>query len=256
MRDAFHTPELALMNDIKLSAPVNLFEQPVLNLSRSLSPSGRDRACRVLRLGIVDDHAIVREGLKEILAGLPDIKVVGEASDGQEAVELARSEEMDVLLMDLAMPRKGGLDALKSLHSQFPALSVLVVSGFPEEQYALALFRLGAAGYLGKDTDAEDLIQAIRAVGSGKCFWSANVASMLAAPLSEHHPPKPHDALNTREFQVFLRLAHGETVTGVGRSLSLSHKTVSTHRTNLMRKLALASNSELTYYAVKHGLMD
>lgn len=217
---------------------------------------GGERARCPLRVGIADDHAIVREGLKDVLAGLADIKVVGEACDGRQAVELARRVEMDVLLMDIAMPHRSGLDALGSLRAQFPRVSVLIVSGFPEEQYALALIRLGAAGYLCKDTAAQELIVAIRAVGTGKRYWSVKVAPMLVSHVVDQRPPQPHDALSTREFQIFLRLARGERVGDVGRNLALSHKTVSTYRTSLLRKLALASNSDLTYYAMKHGLME
>jgi DNA-binding NarL/FixJ family response regulator len=207
-------------------------------------------------LGIADDHAIVREGLKDFFSGLSDIEVVGGACDGREAIELARRVEMDILLMDLAMPKKGGLDALGSLRAQCPRLSVLIVSGFPEERFALALARLGAAGFIAKDATLEEMVGAIRAVGSGKRYWSLNVTSMLASQLPERVPAQLHDALTSREFQIFLRLGRGETVGAVGRSLSLSHKTVSTHRTRLMRKLALASNSDLTYYAVKNGLLE
>jgi two-component system invasion response regulator UvrY len=214
-----------------------------------------NRVRGVLRVGVADDHAIFRECLKYVLAGMPDIEVVGEASDGGQAIELARRVEMDVLLLDLDMPNKGGLDALGSIRGQFPDLSVLILSAFSEEQYAITLIRLGAAGYLGKDTAPDTLIQAVRAVGSGKRYWSARVASMLATAVCGQRPTQVHDALTTREFQVFLRLAHGETVTAVGRGLALSYKTVSTHRTRLMRKLDLVSNSDLTAYAVKHGLM-
>ncbi|MGJ7565457.1 response regulator [Variovorax sp. GB1R11] len=216
---------------------------------------GRRASCP-LRLGIADDHAIVREGLKDVLSGLPDIEVVGEAADGRAAIELARKVEMDVFLMDLSMPKKGGLEALGSLRAQFPDLSVLIVSGFPEEQYAPALLRLGAAGFVGKGVAPEELIEAIRAVGSGKHYWSPNVTSILATHLHGPQLAQLHDALTSREFQVLLRLGRGETVGAVGRSLGLSHKTVSTHRTRLMRKLALASNSDLTYYAVKNRLLE
>lgn len=221
-----------------------------------LPSSDELRAGEPLRLGIADDHAIVREGLKDFFSGLSDIEVVGGACDGREAIELARRVEMDILLMDLAMPKKGGLDALGSLRAQCPRLSVLIVSGFPEERFALALARLGAAGFIAKDATLEEMVGAIRAVGSGKRYWSLNVTSMLASQLPERVPAQLHDALTSREFQIFLRLGRGETVGAVGRSLSLSHKTVSTHRTRLMRKLALASNSDLTYYAVKNGLLE
>lgn len=236
---------------------VNVSKEEDRFTAKSIRPSSDERRAGCpLRLGIADDHAIFREGLKAILSVLPDIDVVGEASDGREAIELARRVEMDVLLMDLAMPNKGGLDALGSLRAQCPGLSVLIVSGFPEERFALALFRLGAAGFLAKDATLEEMVGAIRVVGSGKRHWGLNVTSMLASQLPEHAPAQLHDVLTSREFQIFLRLGRGETVGAVGRSLGLSYKTVSTHRTRLMRKLALASNSDLTYYAVKNGLLE
>jgi two-component system invasion response regulator UvrY len=139
---------------------------------------------------------------------------------------------------------------------QFPDLSVLIVSGWPEEQYALALHRLGAHGFVGKGVAPEEMIEAIRAVGSGKRYWGLSVTSTRATYPWQDRLAQLHDALTSREFQILLRLVRGETVGAVGRSLGLSHKTVSTHRTRLMRKLALSSNSDLTYYAVKHGLME
>ena len=186
MRNAVPIPRPVLRSEqgIKVAAQR---DPALLESKASCLPSlpGEQRPHCPLRLGIADDHAIGREGLKDVLAGLPDIEVVGEASDGREAIDLARRVEMDVLLIDLAMPNKGGLDAIGSIRAQFPELSVLIISGFPEEQYAHALLRLGAAGYLGKDMAPEELIGAIRALGSGKRHWSVSVTSMSATHLCE-----------------------------------------------------------------------
>lgn len=237
-------------------------EFPGRDASRSAVPvpthpaaSGRGER-HALRLGIADDHAIVREGLKEMFSALPDITVVGEASDGREAIELVRRVEMDVLLMDLAMPNQGGVDALGKLHERFPRLRVLILSGFPEEQYAPTMLRLGAAGYLAKDSAPDELIDAVRTVGSGKRYSSTKFNSMLAHRLTDDRPCELHETLTAREFQVFLRLAQGQTIREIGRSLALSFKTVSTYRTSLTRKLSFNSDSELTYYAIKHGLIE
>lgn len=254
MRTVLPLPELTPTGVINV-APRKATAGSVEKVSRrTLRPTPQFGGSR-LRVGIADDHEIVRKGLRDLLSGLTDVEVVGEAADGREVIDLARRVQMDVLLMDLAMPNKTGLDALGSLHTQFPDLSVLIFSGFPEDRYALALRRLGAAGFLGKDTAPEDMIKAIRAVGSGKSYWSADITSLLTVHLCEEHL-QPHHALTSREFQIFLRLGRGETVGAVGRSLDLSYKTVSAHRTKLMRKLAFSSNSELTYYAVKHGLLE
>ncbi|MDM0009533.1 response regulator transcription factor [Variovorax sp. J22G73] len=255
MRTVLSTPELTskgVIRDAPEKATAGLVEK---QRRSTLLPTPQLGGSR-LRVGIADDHAIVRKGLRELLSGLTDVEVVGEAADGREVMDLARRVQMDVLLMDLAMPKKTGLDALGSLRTQFPDLSVLIFSGLPEDRYALALLRLGAAGFLGKDTAPEDMIKAIRAVGSGKRYWSVDMTSMLPFHLCEEQHPQLHDALTSREFQIFLRLGRGETVGAVGRSLDLSYKTISAHRTSLMRKLALTSNSDLTYYAVKHGLME
>lgn len=217
---------------------------------------------RVLRVGIADDHAMVRHGLKELLLHHADITVVGEAADGGQAIELARRVEMDVLVMDLAMPKRGGLDALGSLNTHVPKLAVLILSAYPEEQYAFTMIRLGAAGYINKTAGLADLVNAIRTVGCGKRYPATMTTPALvpvprhASQLRAQAPSLPHDLLTKREFQVFLRLARGETVGEIGRGLALSFKTISTYRTGLMRKLAQSSNSDLTRYAVKHRLID
>lgn len=210
----------------------------------------------MIRVAIVDDHAIVRTGLRQFLAEQVDLRVTGEAANGREALELLRGGEIDVLLMDLAMPGQGGVDALAAVKARAPELPVLILSGFPEAHYATTLLRQGAAGYLNKECDPEDIVTAIRTVARGRRYITPAVAELLAEGLGAEADRPPHEQLSERELQVFLRLAQGETVGQLADSLCLSVKTVSTYRSRVLEKMKLASNSELTYYALKNGLIQ
>lgn len=209
----------------------------------------------MIQVGIVDDHAMVRAGLKLYLSDHVDIRVTGEGSSGADALELARRGEMDVLLMDISMPHHSGVDALKAINARFPTLAVLILSGFPEAQYAATLLRLGAAGYLNKECDPKELIRAIRTVSLGRKYISQEVATLLAEGVAGGLDRPAHELLSDRELQVFLRLAKGETVSHMAETLFLSVKTVSTYRARVLEKLKLGSNSDLTYYAVTQGLI-
>jgi two-component system, NarL family, invasion response regulator UvrY len=211
----------------------------------------------MIRIGIADDHAIVRDGLRRFLSDNVDLRVTGEACNGREALELARGGEVDVLLMDISMPDQSGVDALAAIKARFPDLPVLVLSGFPESHYATTLLRQGASGYLNKECDPEEIATAIRTVFRGRKYISPAVAELLADGLSGDAADKPaHDQLSERELQVFLRLAKGETIGNMAKAMFLSVKTVSTYRTRVLEKLKLASNSDLTYYALKNGLIQ
>ena len=210
----------------------------------------------MIRVAIVDDHAIVRTGLRQFFSEQVDLRVCGEASNGHEALELVRQGEIDVLLMDLSMPDQSGVDALAAIKARAPELPVLILSGFPEEHYATALLKQGAAGYLNKECDPEEIVKAIRTVFRGRKYITAGVAERLAETLGGDADKLPHELLSERELQVFLRLARGETVGHIADGMSLSVKTVSTYRTRVMEKLQLASNSDLTYYALKNGLIQ
>ena len=210
----------------------------------------------MIKVGIVDDHAIVRSGLRQFLGEHVDLKVTGEANNGREALELARGGEVDVLLMDISMPDHSGVDALQAIKARFPDLPVLILSGFPEAQYATTLLRYGASGYLNKDCAPDDIVNAIRTVARGRRYISPAVAELLADNAVGDADRLPHELLSERELQVFLRLAKGETVGSMAESMFLSVKTVSTYRTRVLEKLKLASNSELTYYALKNGLIQ
>lgn len=208
----------------------------------------------MINIGIVDDHHLVRTGLKQVLGDEVDFRVAGEAADGREALELARSGSVDVLLMDLSMPEHGGVDALQAIKARFPELPVIILSGFPEQHYAVTLLKQGASAYLGKDCDPQEIATAIRTVVRGRRYLTPAVAELLADQLDGAHEA-PHASLSERELQVFLRLAKGETVGAIAESMFLSVKTVSTYRSRVMDKLKLKTNSELTYYALKNGLM-
>ena len=210
----------------------------------------------MIRVAIVDDHAIVRTGLRQFFSEQVDLRVCGEASNGHEALELVRRGEVDVLVMDLSMPDQSGVDALAAIKARAPELPVLILSGFPEEHYATTLLKQGAAGYLNKECDPEEIVKAIRTVFRGRKYITAGVAERLAETLGGDVDKLPHEQLSERELQVFLRLARGETVGHIADGMSLSVKTVSTYRTRVMEKMALASNSELTYYALKNGLIQ
>jgi len=211
----------------------------------------------MIRVGIVDDHAIVRTGLRQFLSEQVDLRVTGEAANGREALELARSGETDVMLMDLSMPDQGGVDALGAIKARFPDLHVLILSGFPEAHYATTLLRQGASGYINKEADPEEIVKAIRTVALGRRYITPAVAEMLADGMSAGGVDRPaHESLSERELQVFLRLAQGETIGHMAEAMFLSVKTVSTYRTRVLEKLKLHSNSDLTYYALKNGLIQ
>ena len=210
----------------------------------------------MIRIGIVDDHAIVRAGLRQFLSEHVDLRVTGEANNGREALELVRGGEVDVLLMDISMPEHGGVDALQAIKARFPDLAVLILSGFPEAQYATTLLRHGASGYLNKECAPEEIVNAIRTVARGRRYISPAVAELLAdGAVGEAERPL-HELLSERELQVFLRLAKGETIGHMAENMFLSVKTVSTYRTRVLEKLKLSSNSDLTYYALKNGLIQ
>jgi DNA-binding NarL/FixJ family response regulator len=210
----------------------------------------------MIRIAIVDDHAMVRAGLRQFFADQSDFAVVAEAANGREALDIVRKGGVDVVVMDISMPDQSGVDALAAIRARAPDLPVLILSGFPEEHYATTLLRQGASGYLNKDCDPEEIVKAIRTVHRGRKYISAGVAERLAEGLGGDGDKPPHEALSERELQVFLRLSKGESIGHMADSLSLSVKTVSTYRTRVLEKMGLDSNSALTYYALKAGLIQ
>lgn len=210
----------------------------------------------MIKVGIVDDHAIVRKGLRDFLAEQGDIQVVGEAPTGGEALELVRNTALDVLLLDISLPDQTGVEVLASIRVRAPGLGILVISGFPVEHYAVNLIRKGAQGYLNKECDPAQIVKAIRTVAVGRRYITPEVADLLAQEINEDATHAAHEKLSEREFSIFIRLAKGESVSDIAAALSLSAKTVSTYRTRALEKMGMSSNSDMTYYAVKNGLID
>lgn len=210
----------------------------------------------MIRVVIADDHTIVREGLKQLLLTSGDFDVVGEARDGYEVVQLVRAAEFDVLLLDMSMPGKSGMELIKQVKAEKPKLRVLVLSMHQEHQYAVRAIKAGASGYLTKESASTQLVSAIRKVSTGGAFISAEVAEALALGAMPHAEGPPHGALSDREFQVFRMLASGTSVSDIASQLSLSVKTVSTHKARLMEKLGVQNQTALIHYALKHRLID
>lgn len=210
----------------------------------------------MIRLVIADDHAIVREGLRRIVSSEPDMQVVGEAGDGAEVMQRVRAEAFEVLVLDLSMPGRSGMELIRLVHAEHPRLRILVLSMHQELQYAVRAIKAGACGYLTKDSAAGQLAQAIRKVASGGAFISAEVAEQLALGAMPGNQGLPHEALSDREFEVLRLLAAGISVSDIALRLHLSVKTVSTHKAHLMQKMGLQNASELFRYAIKHGLAE
>jgi two-component system, NarL family, invasion response regulator UvrY len=209
----------------------------------------------MIRIAIIDDHAIVRAGLRQFFADQTDFSVVAEAASGREAIEIVRRGDVDVIVLDIALPDQSGVETLAAIKARAPDLPVLIFTGYPEAHYAVSLLRQGASGYLNKDCDPEEIVKAIRIVSRGRKYLTESLADRLANGLREGGNTPPHEQLSERELQVFLRLAKGETVSHMANGMSLSVKTISTYRSRVLEKLALVSNSELTYYALKNGLI-
>ena len=213
--------------------------------------------CAKIRILIADDHAVVRAGIRQFIAGHDDLSVVGEAASGAEVLDYIRKGDVDVVVLDISMPGRSGVDTLRSLKHIRPELPVLILSGFAENLYAVNLLRAGAAGYVSKDAAAAQLVAAIRAVAQGRKYISAAVAQLLAEGLSVKDQDQPvHSQLSQREFQVFCKLAKGEGVSKIAEDLFLSVKTVSTYRGRILDKMGMKTNADLTYYAIKNQLIN
>ena len=210
----------------------------------------------MIRIVIADDHTIVREGLKQLLGSAGDLQVVAEAADGHQAIERVRSEEFDVLLLDMSMPGRSGIELIKQVHAEKPRLRILVLSMHEEQQYAVRAIRAGASGYLTKESASAQLVAAIRKVASGGAFISAEVAQQLALGAMPGAQGMPHESLSDREFQVFKMLAEGKSVSDIAERLTLSVKTVSTHKANVLEKMGMTTAAELVRYAITNDLLD
>lgn len=210
----------------------------------------------MIRLLICDDHLVVRQGLKQILADTPDIEVAAEASSGCEALRLARQGGIDAVLLDIAMPNRDGLDTLKQFRSELPRLPVLMLSTYPDKQYAVRCLKLGASGYLNKSADTDQLLEAIRKAANGGVFVTTTQAEALAVSLSARPEQQPHEVLSDREYQVLRLIASGQSVAQIAAQLSLSPNTVSTYRARICEKTGTRNDVEIALYAVRQGLHE
>jgi len=208
------------------------------------------------RVLIVDDHAVVRAGFKQLLDTTDDIEATGEAGTAAAALTQAAMGKFDVVLLDISLPYAGVLETVSALRRKHPELPILVVSMHAEEQYAVNLLRAGVSGFFPKAGEAKDMLQAIRTIAAGKKYISSTLAQALAMEASGGAPEPVHRQLSTREFQIFVQLAAGKTVTDIGDELCLSVKTVSTYRTRILEKMNLSRNAELTAYALRNNLMS
>lgn len=209
-----------------------------------------------IKILVVDDHAVVRAGLRNFLADAPDMQIAGDAANSDEALRFIRGQDWNVVLLDISLPDKSGVEILKQIKREKPDLPVLVLSMHPESRYAVQLLRNGASGYLQKEAMAGELISAIRTVVLGRKYVSSSVAQLLALDIDKSSEGPLHGALSEREFQIFCRLAQGQGPTKIADDLSLSVKTVSTYRVRILEKMKMASNADLTYYAIKNNLID
>ncbi|MDO8281495.1 MAG: response regulator transcription factor [Thermodesulfovibrionia bacterium] len=209
----------------------------------------------MIKILIVDDHAIVREGLKQILSETSDIVVTDEANNGQEALEKVWHNKYDVVLLDISMPGRNGLEILKQIKHDNKALHVLILSVSPEEQYAVRALKAGASGYLTKESTPNELIEAIRKVSAGKKYVSSSLAERLATHLEAKSEDSLHDSLSDREYEVMCMIASGKAVKEIAENLCLSAKTISTYRSRIMEKMEMKNNAQLTHYAISNRLV-
>ncbi|MGA2974797.1 MAG: response regulator transcription factor [Spirochaetia bacterium] len=210
----------------------------------------------MIRILVVDDHSVVRKGLIQIVTDSPGMEVAGEASSGQEALELVRSHPFDVVILDIAMPGRSGLDILRELKAENPALKMLVLSMYSEEQYAIRSLRDGASGYLTKGCPPEELIQAIQIIATGKRYITPSIADRLAAYVEDSSRQLPHETLSDREMQVLVLIGSGKKVSEIAEELNLSFKTVSTYRSRILIKMGMETNAQLIRYALQHSLVQ
>ncbi|HWH41414.1 MAG TPA: response regulator transcription factor [Usitatibacter sp.] len=210
----------------------------------------------MIRIVVADDHTIVREGLKQLLTVAGDLEVVAEAQNGFEVMDRVRALDFDVLLLDMSMPGKSGIELIKQVHAEKPRLRVLILSMHEEHQYAVRAIRAGAAGYLTKEGASAQLVSAIRRVAGGGAYISADVAEQLALGAMPGAKGPPHSTLSDREFQIFRMIAEGKSVSDIAERLNLSVKTVSTHKANILQKMNMSTQAELIRYALTHRLVE
>lgn len=209
-----------------------------------------------MKLLIADDHTIVRKGIKQILAEMPEVTRTDEARNGKEVLKNVWENEYDIVLLDISMPGRSGLDILKQLKHDKPALKILVLSMHPEEQYAIRALKAGAFGYLTKESSPNELIEALRRVSAGKKYVSSSLAETLASHLEAKSEKPLHETLSDREYEVMCMIASGKTVKDIAEELSLSVKTISTYRARILDKMGMKNNAQLTHYTIQNGLVN
>ena len=209
-----------------------------------------------MKILITDDHKLVRDGLKEILKHIPEITAIEEASDGAEALASVSATDFDLILLDISLPDTTGLEVLQQIMNKKPSRKVLMLSMYPQEQYALRALKLGASGYLTKDTASEELITAINKITSGSIYISASLTEIIALHLDNNFSKPIHESLSEREFEIMLKIATGKSLKDIGEELFISGKTVSTYRSRIMEKMRMKKNAEITHYCLKNGLME
>jgi DNA-binding NarL/FixJ family response regulator len=210
----------------------------------------------MIKILIADDHPIVRQGLKQILSEEPDLEVVGEAQNCQEVLELVQEQHWDIVVLDITMPDRGGLDVLIELKHKRPRLPVLILSMHPEDQYAVRALKAHASGYMTKESIPEELVKAIRKIIRGGKYISPTLAEKLAFDLEAENEKPLHETMSDREYQVMLMIASGKTVSEIAKEISLSPKTIGTYRARLLEKMKMKTNGELMHYAIKNKLVE
>lgn len=205
---------------------------------------------------VVDDHAVVRAGVQHFIAGMPNMQVAGEAASAEEAIRMIRAQSWDIVLLDIAMPDKSGVEVLKQIKREKPELPVLILSMHPENRYAVQILRSGASGYVQKEALATELVTAIQTILRGHKYISPAVAELLTMDPGADSEKPLHETLSPREYEIFYKLSQGESVTSIADELCLSVKTVSTYRTRVLQKMSMTSNADIIYYAIKQNLID
>ena len=208
-----------------------------------------------MKILICDDHKIVREGLRQILQQLPGLTIIEEAANSDEAFELLKKDDFNIVLLDISLPGLNGIDVLQTVKERWPSTNVLMLSMHQPEVYALRTIKLGASGYLTKDTATEELLIAVKKISNGENYISAPVEKILLQELTNDKPRKKHESLSQREFEIMIRLAFGKSLVDIGDELSISHKTVGTYRTRILEKMLLTKNIELSWYCMENGLI-
>lgn len=209
----------------------------------------------MIRILIADDHTIVRHGLKQIVDAEPQMTTVGEAQNGNEVLDLARKLPIDVIVLDITMPGRNGLETLKDLKREHPSISVIILSMHPKDQYAVRVLRAGASAYITKESAPDELVNAIKKAYRGEKYISSEVAELLADYIERGTTSDPHKLLSDREYEVFCMIANGKTVTEISDELFLSVKTVSTYRTRILEKTGMSTNAQITRYCLEHNLV-